>query len=117
MSEQKRKVSNAIQRATRTRASIHGTAERPRLSVHVSNKHMSAQIINDEKHKTLVAYTTVGKKLTGTMTEKAAVVGSEIGKAAKKAKVTKVVFDRNGRIYHGRVKALAEAARKEGLEF
>jgi large subunit ribosomal protein L18 len=87
------------------------------MTVSVTNLHISAQIINDEKGITLAAATTVGTKATGTMTEKAAIIGSEIAKAAIKAKVTKVVFDRNGRIYHGRVKALADAARAGGLEF
>jgi large subunit ribosomal protein L18 len=104
-------------RKQRVRSTVSGTAERPRLTVSVTNLHISAQIINDEKGITLAAATTVGTKATGTMTEKAAVIGTEIAKAAKKAKVTKVVFDRNGRIYHGRVKALADAARAGGLEF
>lgn len=104
-------------RKQRVRSTVSGTAERPRLTVSVTNLHISAQIINDEKGITLASATTVGTKATGTMTEKAAVIGTEIAKAAKKAKVTKVVFDRNGRIYHGRVKALADAARAGGLEF
>jgi len=112
-----KKLLNKNLRKNRVRAKVHGTAERPRLSVTVSNMHVSAQLIDDEKAVTLAAATTVGKKLTGTMTEKAAVVGTEIGKKAKKAKVTAVVFDRNGRAYAGRLKALADAARKEGLEF
>lgn len=104
-------------RKHRVRAKVNGTAERPRLSVTISNMHISAQIINDTAHHTLAAATTVGTKQTGTTTEKAAWVGSEIAKAAKKAKVTKVVFDRNGRMYAGRLKALADAARAGGLEF
>ena len=87
------------------------------MSVFISNTHVSAQIIDDVAGKTLVAATSVGAKLTGTMAEKAAVVGAEIGKKAKKAKITKVVFDRNGRAYAGRLKALADASRREGLEF
>jgi large subunit ribosomal protein L18 len=112
-----KKLHNLTLRKARVRSTVSGTQERPRLTVSISNHHISAQIINDEQHKTLVAATTIGKKLTGTMTEKAVIVGTDIAKAAKKAKITKVVFDRNGRIYHGRVKALADAARKEGLEF
>lgn len=112
-----KKAQNLKLRKARVRSTVSGTAERPRLTVSVTNLHISAQIINDEKGVTLAAATTVGAKATGTMTEKAAVVGTEIAKAAKKAKVTKVVFDRNGRIYHGRVKALADAARAGGLEF
>lgn len=104
-------------RANRTRAKIHGTAERPRLTVHISNKHITAQIIDDDKQATLAYATTVGSKLTGSMTEKATKIGSEIAKSAKKAKVTKVVFDRGSKLYAGRMSALADAARKEGLEF
>ena len=104
-------------RAKRTRAKIHGTAERPRLSVNFSNLHIIAQIINDDNGKTLVYATTVGSKLTGTRTEKAAAIGTEIAKKAKTAKIKKVVFDRGSLIYAGRLSALADAARKEGLEF
>jgi len=111
------KLSNKSLRKNRVRAKISGTAERPRLSVFISNTHVSAQIIDDVAGKTLASATSVGAKLTGTMTEKAAVVGTEIGKKAKKAKIARVVFDRNGRAYAGRLKALADAARKEGLEF
>lgn len=104
-------------RAKRTRAKIHGTAERPRLSVHFSNQHITAQIIDDDKKTTLAYATTVGSKLTGSKVEKAAEIGAEIAKKAKKAKVSKVVFDRGSKLYAGRMSALAEAARKEGLEF
>ena len=107
----------AIYRANRTRAKIHGTADRPRLSVHISNLHITAQIIDDDKGKTLAYASTVGTKLTGSMTEKAAKIGEEIGKAAKKAKIEKVVFDRGSKLYAGRMSALADAARKEGLQF
>lgn len=112
-----KKAHNLKLRKNRVRSKVNGTAERPRLTVTVSNLHISAQVIDDERQATLAAATTVGKKLTGTMTEKAAAVGKEVALAAKKAKVTKVVFDRNGRIYHGRIKALADAAREAGLEF
>lgn len=104
-------------RAKRTRAKIHGTAERPRLSVNFSNLHIIAQIINDDNGKTLAYATTVGSKLTGNRTEKAAAIGTEIAKKAKTAKIKKVVFDRGSLIYAGRLSALADAARKEGLEF
>jgi len=80
--------------------------------------HVSAQVIDDTTHKTLAAVSTVGKKnIPGTMSEKAAWVGEEIAKKAKTAKVKAVAFDRGGKAYHGRVKALADAARKAGLEF
>ncbi len=104
-------------RKNRTRAKIHGTAERPRLSAYISNAHITAQVIDDDKGTTLVYATTVGSKIKGTKTEKAAIIGAEIAKKAKKAKITKVVFDRGSRLYAVRMSALAEAARKEGLEF
>ena len=104
-------------RKNRVRAVVSGTAERPRLSVTISNIHVSAQLIDDVAGKTLVSATTVGKKLTGSLSEKAAKVGTEVGQKAKKAKITTVVFDRNGRKFAGRLKALADAAKKEGLEF
>ena len=104
-------------RAARTRAKIHGTAERPRLSVHFSNLHITAQVIDDDKKVTLAYATTVGAKMTGTKTEKAAKIGAEIAKKAKAAKISKVVFDRGSKLYAGRMSALADAARKEGLEF
>ena len=106
-----------IYRAKRTRAKIHGTSERPRLAVHFSNVHITAQVIDDDKKVTLAYVTTVGTKATGSMTEKAAKVGAEIAKKAKVAKVSKVVFDRGAKLYAGRMSALADAARKEGLEF
>jgi large subunit ribosomal protein L18 len=110
-------LSNKLLRKNRVRAKVAGTTARPRLSVFISNNHVSAQIINDAAGKTLESATSVGSKWVGTKTEKAAEVGKAIGIKAKKAKITKVVFDRNGRIYAGRLKALADAARKEGLEF
>ncbi len=112
-----KKISNKQLRKNRVRSKVIGTAKRPRLSVFISNLHVSAQIIDDEKGKTLAAATTVGQKMTGTKTEKAAKIGTEIAKKAKKAKIKQVVFDRNGRKYAQRLKTLAEAARKEGLDF
>jgi large subunit ribosomal protein L18 len=106
------------QRQNRVRARISGTAERPRLSVHVSNRHVVAQIIDDNANKTVAYASTVGQKAaTGTMTDRAAWVGETIAKQAKSAKVSTVVFDRGSKLYHGRVAALADAARKSGLEF
>ena len=107
----------AVFRANRTRAKLHGTADRPRLSVHMSNLHVTAQVIDDDSGKTLAYATTVGQKMTGSMAEKAAKIGTEIAKKAKTAKVSKVVFDRGSKLYAGRMSALADAARKEGLEF
>ena len=112
-----KKLQNLSLRKNRVRAKVSGTADRPRLTVFISNKHISAQIIDDVKGATLVSSTTVGTKQTGTMTEQATFVGSDIAKKAKKAKIGMVVFDRNGRKYAGRLAALADAARKEGLEF
>ncbi len=113
-----RKLNNHVRRQHRVRAGLTGSAERPRLSVHISNQHVSAQIIDDTAHKTLAYATTVGKKAeTSTMTQKAELVGADIAKKAKAKKVKNVVFDRGGKLYHGRIKALADAARKEGLEF
>lgn len=105
-------------RKQRVRAKVTGSEARPRLTVTISNMHITAQIIDDSKHTTLAAASTVGNKATkGTMTEKAAVVGADLAKKALKKNVKQVVFDRNGRQYAGRLKALADAARKEGLEF
>ena len=107
----------AIYRANRTCAKIHGTAERPRLTVHFSNQHITAQVIDDDKGTTLAYATTVGTKISGSKTEKAAEIGKLVAEKAKKAKISKVVFDRGSKLYAGRMAALAEAARKEGLEF
>ncbi|MDB5179577.1 MAG: rplR [Candidatus Saccharibacteria bacterium] len=112
-----KKLLNRTLRSKRVRAKITGTAERPRLTITVSNKHISAQIIDDVAKKTIVSSTTVGAKQTGTMTEQAAFIGTDIAKKAKKSKITAIVFDRNGRQYAQRLSALADAARKEGLEF
>lgn len=112
-----KKLLNKSLRKNRVRAKVTGTAERPRLTVTISNKHISAQLIDDVAAKTLAASTTVGSKQTGTMTEQAAFVGADIAKKAKKAKVSTAVFDRNGRQYAARLHALADAARNEGMEF
>ncbi len=117
MTDLAKKNLNRTLRKNRVRAKVTGTAARPRLSVTISNKHVSAQLIDDEAQHTLAASTTVGTKQTGTLTELATFVGTDIAKKAKKAKISAVVFDRNGRQYAGRLSALADAARKEGLEF
>lgn len=112
-----KKNQNLALRKNRVRSTVHGTAVRPRLTVSITNLHISAQIIDDDKSSTLASATTVGQKLNGNLSDKAVLIGTQIAKSAKKAKITKVVFDRNGRLYHGRIKALADAARAEGLEF
>lgn len=101
----------------RTKQQIRGTAERPRLSVTVSNKHIYAQVIDDTAGNTLAFSTSYAGPEDGTMTEKAVRVGRDIAQKARQADVTTVVFDRRGKKYHGRMMALADAAREEGLEF
>lgn len=107
-------------RHSRVRKKVRGTAERPRLSVHRSNRHLSAQVIDDVSGRTLAAASTVEQDLrsgaTGNISA-ASAVGRLIGERAKQAGVTEVVFDRGGFRYHGRVAAVAEAAREAGLEF
>ena len=107
-------------RHKRIRENLTGTSERPRLCVFRSNANIEAQIIDDTKQTTLVSASTLEKDLeikNGGNVEAAKVIGAEIAKRAKKAKINTVVFDRGGYLYHGRVKALAEAARENGLEF
>lgn len=107
------KIRHRILRKARIRARIKGTPERPRLSIYISRRMVSAQLIDDTKGTTLAASMS-GQK--GTLTEKAAQVGEDIAQKALKAKVKKVVLDRNGRLYHGRLRALADKAREAGLE-
>lgn len=105
-------------RHQRIRNTISGTAECPRLSVYRSNAHIHAQLIDDQKGVTLAAASSLALKLAnGGNCEAASKVGSALAEAAKAKGITKVVFDRSGYIYHGRVKALADAARAGGLEF
>jgi large subunit ribosomal protein L18 len=103
-------------RHKRIRAKVRGSEAMPRLSVYKSNKFMYAQLINDDKGETLVATSTKGLKGKG-MLVKAHEAGVELAKAAIKKQISKVVFDRGGFIYTGRVKALAEGAREGGLKF
>ncbi len=102
-------------RRKRIRAKVSGTAERPRLSVYKSNTATYAQLIDDTAGVTLAAASSMGQK--GNKTTSAKVVGSEIAKLAKAKGVSKIVFDRGGFIYTGRIKALADGAREGGLEF
>ncbi len=112
------KLYNQLLRHRRIRAVVIGTADRPRLSIFISNAHITAQLVDDDSSKTIAYVSTVGAKdVNGTMTEKAIWVGTEIAKKAKAAKIKNVVFDRGSHLYHGRIKALADAARQEGLVF
>ncbi len=111
------KQSVAARRRVRTRRGIYNHSQRARLSVHISNKHISAQIIDDSSGKTLVSSTTIGRAQEGSMTQAAEWVGADIAKKATKAKIGKVVLDSGSRIYHGRIKSLADAARQGGLNF
>ena len=107
-----------LMRHKRVRKNISGTSEMPRLNVFRSNSQIYAQIINDETGTTLASSSSVQLKIkNGGNIEGAKLVGADIAKKAKEAKISKVVFDRGGYQYHGRVSALAEAARENGLEF
>ena len=109
-----------VARHQRIRKNMMGTSAIPRLNVFRSNTGIYAQIIDDETRTTLVSASSLDKDLkikNGSNVEAAKVVGKSIAEKAKKAKITKVVFDRGGYLYHGRVKALADAARENGLEF
>ena len=108
-----------LKRHARVRKNVFGTPERPRMCVFRSNANIFAQIIDDENARTLVSASSIDKELkleNGSNVEAAVKVGILLAKRAKEAKITKVVFDRGGYLYHGRVKALAEAARENGLE-
>ena len=105
-------------RHRRVRGKVSGTAERPRLTVFRSNRGIEAQLIDDVAGKTLAASSALGlKSFKGNKVEQAAEVGKVLADAAKKAKIEAAVFDRAGYLYHGRVKALADAAREGGLKF
>lgn len=104
-------------RHLRVRKNISGTKEVPRLNVFRSNSNITAQIIDDEAGNTLVSASTIDMKINSNNIEAAKKVGAELAKRAKKANIKSVVFDRGGYLYHGRVKALADAARENGLEF
>jgi large subunit ribosomal protein L18 len=120
MGTKNRKNFRRLRIKNRIRRTIHGTSDRPRLSVFRSNKEIYAQIINDEKGETLVS---ASSKIDSIQmqkvnkTEKAKLVGKELAVRAKESGITALVFDRNGYLYHGRVKSLADAAREEGLKF
>lgn len=116
MDKNKFKTEKSIRRRKRTRAKISGTAKRPRLSVFKSNKYIYAQIIDDDKNQTLASASSVqmGKNC---LVENAKKVGVELAKTAGAKKIKKVVFDKGGYIFTGRVQSLADGARKGGLKF
>ena len=111
------KKANRSKRHRRVRVHVSGTQERPRLSVFRSLNHVYAQLIDDGASRTLAAASTVDLKANGNGMAEAAQVGKAIAAKAKAAGVSSVVFDRGGFLYHGRIKALADAAREAGLEF
>ena len=120
-STKKKRVSHA-RRRKRIRQKVSGSSQRPRLSVFRSLKHIYAQLINDELGETLVAVSSLSPELKGTLSnggnvDAAQRVGALIAEKAKQREIEVVVFDRGGHLYHGRVKALAEAARAAGLKF
>jgi large subunit ribosomal protein L18 len=105
-------------RQARVRVRLNGTPQKPRLSVHVSNRHVSAQLIDDTTSKTLAQVSSVGQKtLSSNLTTQSVWVGEEIAKKAAAIKVSEVIYDRGAKLYHGHVKALADAARAKGLRF
>ncbi|OGQ83986.1 MAG: 50S ribosomal protein L18 [Deltaproteobacteria bacterium RIFOXYA12_FULL_58_15] len=116
----KKGASGRARRKVRIRKKVNGTAVRPRLNVFRSAKHIYAQVIDDDSGKTLASASTVAKGvregLSGKKTERASLVGAAIAERCKALGIETVVFDRNGYKYHGRVKAVAEAAREAGLK-
>ena len=112
-----KKIARRLKIKASIRTKVSGTAERPRLTVFRSNSQIYAQVIDDLKGATLASASSLAIKDKMTKSEKAAEVGKLIAAAAQKAGVTEVVFDRNGYLYHGRVKSLADAAREAGLKF
>jgi len=115
-------LTGRARRKLRIRTKISGSDARPRLSVFRSGRHLYAQVVNDGDGKTLAAASTLSRDLKGTLgednkTDAAKKVGALIAKICLERKIEKVVFDRNGYLYHGRIKALADAAREAGLKF
>lgn len=119
----KDKENARLKRKKRVRKKIKGIPERPRLTVFKAARHIYAQIIDDSNGKTLLAVSTLSKDMKSKVKgisgniKGATLIGETIGKKGKKKGITEVVFDRNGYLFHGRVKALADAARKSGLKF
>lgn len=115
----KTKLNNRKLARARVRAKISGTAKIPRLNVRITNQNVILQLIDDVAQKTLVGVTTVGQKELSkqSMTKKSEWAGEKIAMEAESKKIDKIVFDRGYKIYHGRVKSIADAARKAGLKF
>ncbi len=118
-----RRAETRLRRKIRVRKKVRGTAERPRLSVFRTSKHIYAQVIDDAAAKTLVGSSSLNQDIRkkvqnqGGNKKGAAIVGEFIAKSAQEKGIKRVIFDRNGFLYHGRVKVLADAAREHGLEF
>jgi large subunit ribosomal protein L18 len=115
-------IEQRARRKQRIRVRVNGTTERPRLTVFRSNKHIYAQVIDDSTSRSLASVSTLSKEVAGQLEggdkkAQAKIIGAAIAAACKTKGIDKVVFDRNGYAYHGRVSALAEAAREAGLEF
>lgn len=122
MSKSEHLRKSRVRRHARIRKRVIGTAERPRLTVHRSAKHIAAQIIDDTAGVTIVSTASFDKKMrpalkNGGNIEAAKAVGAQVAKLAKEKSITRVVFDRGGYVYHGRIRSLAEAAREHGLQF
>jgi large subunit ribosomal protein L18 len=117
----RREDSARLRRKARVREKIHGTDARPRICVFRSNKHIYAHVISDDQGKTLVTVSTLSKELAAAKQKKGVDVAKQVGLAladvCKQKNITQVVFDRNGFLYHGRVKAVADGAREGGLKF
>ena len=117
MDKNKKKLAKRKIRHNRVRSVVTGTAKRPRLSVFRANRHVYAQLIDDEAGKTLASASSKEVKTKGKKVDAAAEVGKAIAAKATEKKISAVVFDRGGYAYHGRIKALAEGAREGGLKF
>lgn len=122
MGDMNKRLSGRLKRKERVRKKVIGTSERPRLCVFRSTSHIYAQVINDQNGLTIVEASTLSPELKGEVSHggnvaSAQKVGALVAKRALDKNIKKVVFDRNGNLYHGRIKALADAARSEGLEF
>ena len=117
MAKKSHKTVLLVRRRRRVRKDVTGTSARPRLSVYRSLKHIYAQVVDDTSGRTLAASSSVALKISGSTVGAASEVGRALGETAKANGITQVGFDRGGRLYHGRVKALADAVREAGLQF